>query len=150
MIWYNLTIINCDEQLFRKEMSSMRSINNKYLIEREAGNEENFCKYVVRECETNQKYIFNILKNDFTYEKTREYLLDKFQTIKNLNCQNVVNILELQIIHNMNGVKLDRQQYGYLMEYLDTDINTRAYINSCNSQEKLDLFMELCSIVNTL
>ena len=131
-------------------MDAMRSINNRYLIEKEAGNEENFIKYIVRECETNQKYIFSVLKNDFTYEKTREYLLDKFKTIKNLNSENIVNLLKLQIIYNMNGVKLDKQQYGYLMEYVDTDINTKSYISSCDSKEKLDIFMELCSIVNTL
>ena len=128
----------------------MRSINNKYLIENEINNEENFCKYIVRECETNKRYIFNILKNDFTYEKTQEYLLNKFKTIKNLNCKSVINLLEFQIVSNMDGIKLDKYQYGYLMEYIDTHINSKKYINSCSTKEKLDIFMELCSVINTL
>ena len=128
----------------------MRIINNKYLIETEISNEENHCRYVVRECETDNKYVLSILKNDFTYEKIREYLLSKFKTIKNLNCKNVVNLLGFQIIHNMNGIKLDRYHYGYLMEYVDTNINTQTYIESCEPIEKLNIFMELCSIVNTL
>ena len=131
-------------------MSVMRSINNKYLIEHEICNEENYCKYIVKECESDKKYVFSILKNDFTYEKTREYLLSKFKTIKNLNCQNVINLLRIEIIYNMDGIKLDRYQYGYLMEYLDTNINTQTYFEKCSSKEKLDIFMELCSIINTL
>ena len=70
----------------------MRSINNKYLVEYEISNEENYCKYIVKECESHKRYVFSILSNDFTYEKTREYLLSKFKTIKNLNCQNVINL----------------------------------------------------------
>lgn len=128
----------------------MRIINNKYLIETEISNEEKYYKYIVKECESNHKYIFIILKNDFTYEKTREYLLKKFKTIKNLNCQNIVNLLELKVIYNMDGIKLDKYQYGYLMEYIDTNINTQTYIESCVIKEKLDIFMELCSIINTL
>ncbi|WP_294404448.1 diguanylate cyclase [uncultured Clostridium sp.] len=128
----------------------MRSINNRYFIEQEVCNEENYCKYIVKECESDKKYVFVILKNDFTYEKTREYLLGKFKTIKNLNCQNVINLLKIEIIYNMDGIKLDKYQYGYLMEYLDTNINTQAYLKKCSSKEKLDIFMELCSIINTL
>lgn len=128
----------------------MRSVNNKYLIQNEISNEENYCKYVVKECETSKKYILNILKNDFTYEKTREYLLSKFKTVKNLNCQNVVELLDFQIIYNMDGIKLEKYQYGYIMEYVHNYINTQKYIESCTSKEKLDIFMELCSIINTL
>ena len=131
-------------------MSIMRSINNKYLIESEISDEENYCKYIVIEFDTNKKYVLTILKNNFTYEKTREYLLNKFKTIKNLNCENIVNLLDFQIIYNMDGIKLEKYQYGYLMEYIDVHIDVQNYIETCTLNEKLDLFMELCSIVNTL
>lgn len=131
-------------------MSVMRSINNKYLIEHEICNEENYCKYIVKECESDKRYVFSILKNDFTYEKTREYLLSKFKTIKNLNCRNIINLLKIEIIYNMDGIKLDRYQYGYLMEYVDTHINTQTYFEKSSSKEKIDIFMELCSTINTL
>lgn len=131
-------------------MIIMRNINNRYLIENEINNEENYCKYIVKEYETDNRYIFSILKNDFTYEKTREYLLSKFKTIKSFNCSNVVNLINIEIIHNMDGIKLDKYQYGYLMEYVDNYINVQSYMKSCALEEKLDIFMELCAIINTL
>lgn len=128
----------------------MRSVNNRYLIIEEISNEENYYKYIVKDCESYEKFILIILKNDFTYEKTREYLLNKFKTIRNLNCSNVINLLEFQIIHNIDGIKLDKYQYGYFMEHIDNSINIQEYIELFTIEEKLDIFMELCTVINTL
>ena len=131
-------------------MSGMRTVNNRYLIDEEISNEENYCKYTVRDCESYDRFILIILKNDFTYEKTQEYLLNKFKTIKNLNCSNVINLLEFQIIYNIDGIKLDKYQYGYLMEYIDVPVSVQEYIGVCTTKEKIDIFMELCAVINTL
>ncbi|MEW9933905.1 GGDEF domain-containing protein, partial [Clostridium butyricum] len=131
-------------------MSGMRTVNNRYLIDEEISNEENYCKYTVRDCESYDRFILIILKNDFTYEKTQEYLLNKFKTIKNLNCSNVINLLEFQIIYNIDGIKLDKYQYGYLMEYIDVPVSIQEYIGVCTTKEKIDIFMELCAVINTL
>ncbi len=131
-------------------MSGMRTVNNRYLIDEEISNEENYCKYTVRDCESYDRFVLIILKNDFTYEKTQEYLLNKFKTIKNLNCSNVINLLEFQIIYNIDGIKLDKYQYGYLMEYIDVPVSVQEYIGVCTTKEKIDIFMELCAVINTL
>ena len=128
----------------------MKSVNNKYLIEYEISIEENFSDYLVIDSEKNKKYVLCILKNDFTYEKTREYLLSKFKTIRNLNFDNVVNVINIEIIYSLNGIKLDKPQYGYLMEYSQSKIDTQTYINKSNTYKKLDIFMELCAAINTL
>ena len=128
----------------------MRSVNNKYLIEYEITSEENFSNYTVIDSEKNKKYVLCILKNDFTYEKTREYLLSKFKTIRNLNFDNVINIINIEIIYSLNGIKLNKPQYGYLMEHIESKIDTQTYINKCSAYEKLDIFMELCAAINTL
>ena len=128
----------------------MRNINNKYLIECELNSEENFLNYLVLDLKENKKYILCVLKNDFTYEKTRDYLLSKFKTFKNLNFKCVVNIIRIEIIHSMNGIKLDKPQYGYLIEYIHSKIDTQVYLKKCTLNEKLDIFMKLCTAVNTL
>jgi len=102
----------------------LRSVNNKYLIEYEITSEENFSNYTVIDSEKNKKYVLCILKNDFTYEKTREYLLSKFKTIRNLNFDNVINIINIEIIYSLNGIKLNKPQYGYLMEHIESKIDT--------------------------
>lgn len=128
----------------------MRNVNNKYLIEYEMTVEENFSNYVVKDSEKENKYVLCILKNDFTYEKTREYLLSKFKTIKNLNFDSVTNIIKIEIINIINGIKLDKPQYGYLMEHIESKIDTKKYLEQCNPYKKLDIFMELCAAINTL
>ena len=128
----------------------MRSVNNKYLIENEISIEENLSNYLVIDSEINKKYVLCILKNDFTYEKTRDYLLSKFKTIKNLNFDNVTNVIGIEIIYSMNGIKLDKPQYGYLVEHIDSKIETQTYLKKCNPYKKLDIFMELCAAINTL
>ncbi|EKQ55405.1 MULTISPECIES: diguanylate cyclase [unclassified Clostridium] len=128
----------------------MRNVNNKYQIEYELTVEENFSNYLVLDSENNAKYVLCILKNDFTYEKTREYLLSKFKAIKNLNFDYMVNTVDIEIIHSINGIKLNKPQYGYLMEYVESKINTQDYLKRCTPYKKLDIFMELCAAINTL
>ena len=128
----------------------LRNVNNKYLIEYEMTVEENLSNYLVTDSETNQKYVLCILKNDFTYEKTREYLLSKFKTIKNLNFDSVINVIKIEIIYSINGIKLGKPQYGYLMEYIESKIDTKSYLEQCTPYKKLDIFMELCAAINTL
>ena len=125
-------------------------MNNKYLIEYEISVEENFSNYLVVDLEESKKYVLCILKNDFTYEKTREYLLSKFKTIRNLNFDNVINVINIEIIYSLNGIKLDKPKYGYLMEYVQSNIDTQTYLKKCTADKKLDIFMELCAAINTL
>lgn len=128
----------------------MRTVNNKYVIESEINIEEYLSDYIVRSLEDNKRYVLCILKNDFTYEKTREYLLNKFKTIKNLNFEKIVNVISMEIIYNIDGIKLDKPQYGYLIENIQNGLDAQGYLKKCSSREKLDIFMEVCSIVNTL
>lgn len=128
----------------------MRSVNNKYLINYEINQEENFSEYVVHNCEDNKKYILCILKNNFIYEKTRQYLLSNFKTLRNLNFKNVVNLLDIEIIHNMDGIKLDNPRYGYILEFERVKNDTQRYLQKCSTSEKLDIFMEFAAAVNTL
>lgn len=128
----------------------MRNVNNKYLIEYEMTMEENFSNYLVTDSEKDERYVLCILKNDFTYEKTREYLLSKFKTIKSLNFENITNIINIEIIYSINGIKLDKPQYGYLMEYIESKIDINNYLEECTPYKKLDIFMELCAAINTL
>ncbi|WP_017810356.1 hypothetical protein [Clostridium saccharoperbutylacetonicum] len=74
----------------------MRTINNKYLIEDELPSEENFSNYIVSHLEKNENYVLCVLKNDFTYEKTRDYLLSKFETMKKLNLKMLPMLLKLK------------------------------------------------------
>lgn len=128
----------------------MRTVNNKYLIEYEISIEENFSNYIVKSLENNESYVLCILKNDFTYEKTREYLLSKFKTIKSLNFENVVNVIGMEPIYSLNGVKLDKPLYGYLMENVQVKLDAQNYLKKCSPHKKLDIFMEICSTINTL
>ncbi|MDO5515981.1 MAG: diguanylate cyclase [Clostridium sp.] len=120
------------------------------MINFEINEEENFSEYVVKNCEDNEKYILYILKNDFTYEKTRQYLLRKFRTLRNLNFENVVNLLDIEIIYNIDGIKLDKPRYGYILEFVNVENDTQKYLQECSASEKLDIFMEFTAAVNTL
>lgn len=128
----------------------MKSINYNYIIQKEVENEEFLTGYLVKDEKNKKKYILFILKNGFTYEKSREYLLDKFNTIRNLNFDNMLNLINTKIINNIDGINLDKPQYGFLLEGYDYKINTESFINECSLKEKLDIFMEVCASINTL
>lgn len=128
----------------------MKTLNNKYLIESCIESDENFLVYKVRNKFNLKKYNFYILQNDFEYENCREYLLSKFRTIKNLNFENVVKVINIEVIKNIDGINLDKVKYGYITEYIDYSIDTKSYISKCTFNEKLDIFMKICAAVNTL
>ncbi|NFQ96999.1 hypothetical protein FDF99_15785, partial [Clostridium botulinum] len=98
----------------------------------------------------NEIYSLYIFQDNVEYENCREYLLSKFKTIKNLNFINIVNIVDIEVIKNIDGVNLDKLNYGYVTEYIDAEIDTKSYLNKLSFDKKLDIFMELCAAVNTL
>ncbi|NFT44031.1 hypothetical protein FDF07_15510, partial [Clostridium botulinum] len=98
----------------------------------------------------NKIYSLYIFQDNVEYENCREYLLSKFKTIKNLNFVNLVNILDIEVIKNIDGINLDKLNYGHVTEYIDTQIDTQIYLNKCSFNKKLDIFMQLCAAVNTL
>ena len=128
----------------------MKRINYDYIIQKQVENEEFLTGYFVKDEKSKKKYILFILKNGFLYEKSREYLLDKFNTIKNLNFDNMFNLINSKIINNIDGINLEKPQYGFLIESYDYKINTESFINGCNLKEKLEVFMEVCASINTL
>lgn len=128
----------------------MRNINNKYIVQKEVESEDFLNSYLVKNEEDKKKYIICILKKDFIYEKSRTYLLNKFNTIKNLNFDNMFKLINIEIITSIDGMKLDKPEYGYILEGYDYKINTEEFIKRCTLQEKLDIFMEVCASINTL
>ncbi|WP_252212721.1 diguanylate cyclase [Clostridium sp. CMCC3677] len=128
----------------------MKTLNKKYSINGSIDVNENFYIYKVINIRNNKIYNLYIFQDNVEYENCREYLLSKFKTIKNLNFKNVVNILDIEVIKNIDGINLDKLNYGYVTEYIDTQIDTEVYLNKCSFNEKLDIFMELCAAVNTL
>ncbi|SFD33091.1 diguanylate cyclase [Clostridium uliginosum] len=128
----------------------MKALNNQYLIERCIEIEENFLGYIVTDTCRKKKYDFYIFQNDFEYENYREYLLSNFKTIKNFNFDNVVNLVDIEVVKNIDGINLDKLQYGYLTEHIDYNIDTESYLSKCSISDRFDIFMELCSAVNTL
>ncbi|WP_315077612.1 diguanylate cyclase [uncultured Clostridium sp.] len=128
----------------------MKTLNNKYSINRSIDINENFYIYKVINMLNNEIYSLYIFQDNVEYENCREYLLSKFKTIKNLNFANVVNILDIEVIKNIDGINLDKLNYGYVTEYIDTTIDTQSYFNKLSFNKKLDIFMELCAAVNTL
>ena len=128
----------------------MKRINGSYIIQKEVDNEEFFTGYLVKDEKSKKKFILYILKSGFIYEKSREYLLSKFNTIKNLNFDNMFKLINIKIINNIDGINLDKPQYGFLLEDYDYKKNTKNFIEGCNLKEKLDIFMEVCASINTL
>lgn len=128
----------------------MKRINGSYIIQKEVDNEEFFTGYLVKDEKSKKKSILYILKSGFIYEKSREYLLSKFNTIKNLNFDNMFKLINIKIINNIDGINLDKPQYGFLLEDYDYKKNTKNFIEGCNLKEKLDIFMEVCASINTL
>ncbi|MBE6071716.1 MAG: diguanylate cyclase [Clostridium butyricum] len=128
----------------------MRNINNKYTVQKAVESEEFLNSYLVKDEEDKKKYIICILKKDFIYEKSRTYLLNKFNTIKNLNFDNMFKLIRIEIITSIDGIKLDKPKYGYILEGYDYKINTEEFIRRCTVEEKLNIFMEVCASINTL
>lgn len=128
----------------------MRRINSKYIIQKEVENEEFLTGYLVKDLDNKKKYTLFILKDGFSYKKSKNYLISKFKTIKNLNFDNMFNLIRVEIINNIDGINLDKPQYGFIIEGYDYKIDTRNFINESVINEKLDIFMEICASINTL
>lgn len=128
----------------------MKILNNKYSIINSVDVNENLYLHEVKDIFSNKKYNLFIFKENIEYESCRNYLLSKFKTIKNLNFKNVVNILKIEVIKSIDKVYLNKLNYGYITENIEKLTNIEGYFNDCSFLEKIDLFMELCTAVNTL
>ncbi len=128
----------------------MRNINNRYSIKREIKNEDFCISYSAKDEKYNRKVIVCILKNNTKYNEYLNYLLKNYRSIKNLNFNNVINLIDTTPIFNIDGSKNEQVKYGYIIEDYDYRFNSKLYFNSCSVDDKIQIFMKLCSVVNTL
>ena len=101
----------------------MRTINNKYNVQKEIKNDDCLISYAVRERETKKKFIFYILRNNMKFEQYVSYILDKFNSIRNLNFESMINLINISPITTIDGSSLEKIQYGYVLENYDYKFN---------------------------
>lgn len=128
----------------------MRNINNIYLVKNEIENKENISAYKVKNLKNNKLYVLHIIETSTKYENIREYILNTFKTIKNLNFKNLINILKIEVISSIDNVKLDKPKYGYLTEDIGETIDIYEFISSSSIEERLKVFLNISSAINTL
>ncbi|GAB6167767.1 hypothetical protein JCM1393_02270 [Clostridium carnis] len=128
----------------------MRIINNRYIIEDVISYYDDFSNYLVRDLEDEKEYSVYILENNVIKEKVKEYLLTKFKTSYNLNFEGIVNLKDSLIVKNIDGIKLTDYKVGYITEVFFGNRNSYEYIKKTSFEEKIDIFIKICEIVNTL
>lgn len=128
----------------------MRNINNTYLVKNAIENKENISAYKVKNLQNNKRYLLYIIETGTKYEIIREYILNTFKTLKNLNFKNLINVLEIEVISSIDNVKLDKPKYGYLTEEIGDTIDINEFISSSSIEERLEVFIKISAAINTL
>lgn len=129
----------------------MELINNRYRVIKVLT--ENFYLKTYLVSDILRRYgllSINILKNGHVTEELIDFLSKEFIYLKSLNCRCTVELYEYGIVTDIDNRPMNERLYYFSTEYVDNIIDTSVLISEVDMWGRLDLFCEICCIVNTL
>ncbi len=127
----------------------MDIVNNRFRIIKSLKHTNLFHSYLVNDIwEDNKIMQLNILHPDNTPKSIINYYSDEFIGLINFNSDIVVEVYNFNVISHIDNKRISREQYFYTCEYIDNSSNLLELSKGMNLNEILNVFIELCKIVN--
>lgn len=128
----------------------MRVVNKRFEIVNKVKSLNGISEYNVMDIETQKIYILDIFSNDVLNEKTKNYLINNFQSIKNFNYSGIYSIYDLIRIKDIDGINLEKIQYGVISEFEEELLNLKDFILQAPEEKIIDVILDFMAKLNTL
>ncbi|MBW9153454.1 diguanylate cyclase [Clostridium estertheticum] len=129
----------------------MEIINNRYRIVKSIKQNRLVSSYIVNDIRKNYDTVqLNILNSDYLKKELIEFYTKEFISLTNLKCGNVTLVYDFDLINLLDNKKLDDKVYFFTNEYVKNDFSILDVVSNMQSDELLDLFIEICQSINYL
>jgi diguanylate cyclase (GGDEF)-like protein len=107
--------------------------------------------YLVSDMVNNhEKVQLNIINSELASENLISYYIDEFVTFTSINHPNMSKVFDFGFIHTIDNRKVASGEYFYTDDYLEDTKELKQIIKDINQNKILDIFMQLCMILNYL
>ncbi|MGH4051771.1 MAG: diguanylate cyclase [Clostridium sp.] len=129
----------------------MEIINNRYRIVECIKQNRVVSSYVVNDIIKNYDTVqLNIINSEYIQKGLIEFYTKEFISLTNLNCKNIMSVYDFALVKLIDNKKLDERVYFYTNENVIENSNILELARGKNSEEVLDLFIEICQSINYL
>ena len=134
-----------------EEVIKVEIINNRYRIVKCIRQSRVVSSYVVNDiiknCDTVQ---LNILNSEYIQDELIEFYTKEFISLTNLSCKNITSVYDFALATILDNKKLNDKVYFYTNEYAQNNSSMLDIVSNMESEELLDLFIEICQSINYL
>jgi len=129
----------------------MNLINNRYRIITNLSQDRIKSSYLVSDVINNHEKIqLNIINSEFVSESLIDFYIAEFTTLSTINHANISKIFDFGLVHTIDNKKVNNSEYFYTNDYIENTVEMNELITKINENEILDIFMQLCRVVNYL
>ncbi|MGL4848787.1 MAG: tetratricopeptide repeat protein, partial [Clostridium sp.] len=128
----------------------MRIINKRYETCKKLRYSNGILEYKVYDKILKKECRVLIFTSDSINENIKMYLCNNFQTIKNLNFEGVYNIHSLLTVKEVDGINLEKMQYGFVSEWCEEEKTLLSYILEQSEENIAYILFDLMCKLNTL
>src|SRR5690554_119559 len=127
----------------------MELVNNRFRIIKHLKHDQLITSYLVNDMwEDNKIMQLNIINLNNIPKTIIDYYCNEFISLVNYNNKYIVNIYNFNVVSYIDNKKITYEQYFYTNEYINDFTNLLEFSKNKSIKEKLDLFVELCTIFN--
>lgn len=129
----------------------MNLINNRYRVLKNIKQNHLVSAYLVADVKRGHKVVqLNIINSEYLPDALLNFYTKEFVTLTTVEDDNIVALYDFGIIQLIDNKKMDKQQYFYVNENIETDISFMNLVKNTKKDNILDLFVIICQSINYL
>jgi diguanylate cyclase (GGDEF)-like protein len=129
----------------------MNLINNRYRVITNLSQDRLKSSYLVSDVINNHEKIqLNIINSEFASESLINFCVAEFITLGTINHANISKVFDFGLVHTIDNKKVNNSEYFYTNDYIENTKELQELTNNINENEILDIFIQLCMVVNYL
>ncbi|MGH4123957.1 MAG: protein kinase domain-containing protein [Clostridium sp.] len=129
----------------------MNLINNRYRVITKLSQDRIKSSYLVSDVINNyEKIQFNIINSEFASESLIDLCVAEFITLITINHANISSVFDFGLVHTVDNKKTNSSEYFYTNDYIENTKELQELTVNINEDDIIDIFMQLCMVVNYL
>ena len=129
----------------------MNLINNRYRVITNLSQDRMKSSYLVSDVVNNHEKIqLNIINSEFASESLIDFYVAEFITLITINHANISRVFDFGLVHAIDNKKTNNSEYFYTNDYIENTVKLHELTTNINENQILDIFMQLCMVVNYL
>ena len=129
----------------------MNLINNRYRVITKLSQDRIKSSYLVSDVINNHEKIqLNIINSEFASESLIDFYISEFITLGTINHANISKVFDFGLVHTIDNKKMNNNEYFYTNDYIENTVELHELTTNINENDILDIFMQLCMVMNYL